>query len=122
MVGLIFTLVLLSHDIFLPIIYSFLEVRSAENRATYVGCAFTMLGFFTVLAFMAKRWYGMCSMLFLFAFSAALAMGCCSTELTERSPHTLANFHLKEAGILVGCSLGPLIGASWLMERGSIQG
>jgi len=27
-VGLIFTLVLLSHDIFLPIIYAFLEIKS----------------------------------------------------------------------------------------------
>ena len=31
-VGLIFTLVLLSHDIFLPIIFTFLEVKSSEAR------------------------------------------------------------------------------------------
>ena len=54
-VGLIFTLVLLSHDIFLPIIFSFLEVRSAENRNTYVACAHFMMGSFVVLAYMAKR-------------------------------------------------------------------
>jgi len=110
-VGLIFTLVLLSHDVFLPIIYSFLEVRSAENRATFVACAFFMMGFFTVLAYMAKRWYGMCGMLFLWSFSAALGMGCCSTELSERSTQNLANYHLKETACLLGASLGPLIGA-----------
>jgi len=110
-VGLIFTLVLLSHDIFLPIIFAFLEVRSAENRCTFVACAFIMLGVFTVLAFMAKNWYPMCAMLFAFGFSAALGMGCCSTELSERSSQNLANYHLKEAAILAGCCVGPLIGA-----------
>lgn len=110
-IGLIFSLVLLSHDIFLPIIFSFLEVKSSENRNTFVACAFIMIGVFTVLAFMAKRWYGMCGMLFLFAFSAALGMGCCSTELSERSSQNLANYHLKEAAILLGSAIGPIIGA-----------
>lgn len=82
-----------------------MAVRSAENRNTFVACAFFMMGFFVVLAYIAKRWYervclcrslllphrtpscryGMCGMLFMFAFSAALGMGCSSTELSERS-------------------------------------
>ena len=64
MVGLIFTLVLLSHDIFLPIIYTFLEVKSSEARGTYVACAFGMLGSFTMLSFMARSWFAVCAMLY----------------------------------------------------------
>ena len=109
-VGLVFTLVLLSHDIFLPIIYTFLEIKSSEARGTYVACAFGMLGSFTMLAFMAHTWYAVCAMLFAFSFSSALAIGACSTELAERSNQNLANYQLKDAAVLVGCVVGPLLG------------
>jgi len=111
-VGLIFTLVLLSHDIFLPIIYTFLEVKSSEARGTYVACAFGMLGSFTMLSFMARSWFAVCAMLFAFAFSSALAMSCCSTELAERSSQNLANYHLKDAAVQLGCAVGPLLGVA----------
>lgn len=53
----------------------------------------------------------MCGMLFMFAFSAALGMGCSSTELSERSSQNLANFHLKDTAVMIGSSIGPLLAA-----------
>jgi len=89
-------------------------------------------------------------MLFMFAFSSALGMGCSSTELSERSsqvprdppppqafpsalafsrntlppllsltlPYSpslscqnLANYHLKDAAVMVGSCIGPLLAA-----------
>jgi len=69
-----------------------------------------MLGSFTMLAFMARSWYAVCAMLFAFSFSSALAIGACSTELAERSNQNLANYQLKDAAVLVGCVVGPLLG------------
>jgi len=108
-VGLIFTLLMLSHDIFLPVIYSFLEIRKEDDRSFFVACAFVMLGVFLVLVVFAKVFIGMCAMLFLYGFSAALGMSACSTDLSERSKSNLANYHLKEAAILIGTTVGPLL-------------
>jgi len=71
-----------------------------------------MLGSFTMLAFMARSWFAVCAMLFAFAFSSALGMGCCSTELAERSSQNLANYHFKDAGVQLGCAIGPLLGVA----------
>merc|ERR1711988_1034965 len=110
-VGLLFTLLLLSHDIFPPVIYGFLELRQENDRPTFVACAFVMLGVFTVLVALAKVFVAMGAMLFLFGFSAALGMSVCATDLTERSKASISIYQLKEASILVGTAIGPILGA-----------
>jgi len=118
-VGLLFTLLLLSHDIFLPVIYGFLELRQENDRPTFVACAFIMLGVFTVLAVLAKVFVAMAAMLLLFGFSAALGMSVCSTDLSERSKASISIYQLKEASILVGTAIGPILGG--LFTPGSLM-
>jgi len=109
-VGLVFTLLLLSHDIFLPVIYGFLELRQEDDRPVFLAGAFVMLAVFAVLLVWAKVFLAMAAMLFLFGFSAALGMSVLATDLTERSKANISIYQLKEAAFLVGTTVGPLLG------------
>ena len=120
-IGLAFTELILSQQVFMPIIF-FLMDGQAADRQTYMLASFIMLAAFLLLMFIAKSLLMAFTMLFFFAFAVALAMATCNTELADalgrdekevRNTGDLTSYYMKDAGYRVGTCFGPLVGAAF---------
>jgi len=119
-IGLAFTELILSQQVFMPIIFQVIEGK-AEDRPVYIVSAYVTIAIFLLLTFLVQSIWLCFVLLFLFGLAVAVAVAACNAELSEalgseqiRSTQNLANYFLKETGYRVGTCFGPLVGAAFV--------
>ena len=119
-IGLGFTELILSQQVFMPLIFKLIEGQSGD-RPTYIVAAYVMLGAFLLLMFVANQLWICFLMLLFFGFAAALVVATLNAELADAmgnddipSTINLSSYFLKEAGFRAGTCLGPLVGAAFV--------